>query len=81
VNVPRLVAAVAVAWACLLSVVTGFVVWQNLELDEVRHDRICESLDRFAVFLAEERDWTDAELAQARVRLTVALECDQPKET
>jgi hypothetical protein len=75
VNVPRLVAAVAVVWACLLSAATGATVWENTQRASERDARICESLDRFAVFLGHEFELDDEELDDARARLAVELEC------
>lgn len=74
-NVPRFVAAVAVIWACLVTAATGAAVWQLVRIGEEREDRICESLDRFVVFLGAEADTDPERLEAARERLTVVLEC------
>lgn len=71
----RLWLAVAAVWACAVTAATAVAVWQNRQIGQEREARICESLDRFAVFLGHELGADEATIDDARARLTVELEC------
>jgi hypothetical protein len=71
----RIWLALALIWACAVTAAAGVGLWTVTRIGEAREARICESLDRFVVFLGREADAEPERIAGARERLSVELEC------